>query len=169
MPARGMAAHHQRAPQPRQLPRRGPHLLDNVIDGDTGAKVIAWNCDADPLGVQPFGEVAEKGTVQRLPVAAMNENDDRAFIIAGKEINSVPRTGTVGNRARRVPLAIGGRVFCPTGDNRRVLRNPRPVVVFELVIDSRVQDFTTPVVLRTSAPRPWSSPIDASIRGHPSG
>src|SRR5664280_2147589 len=108
MPARGMATDNERPPEPRQLPRRHPHLLDNVIDGDTGTKVVAWNRDADPMGIQPSGEVAEKRTVQRLPVAAMNENHNRAMVITGKEINPVPRARTVGNRARGVPPAIGG-------------------------------------------------------------
>src|SRR6202030_1757661 len=108
------------------------------VDGDTGTKVIAWNGDADAMGIQPSGEVAEGGTVQGLPVAAMNENNDRAFMIAGKEIDHVPRAGTVGNGTRGVPLAVGCGVSRPAGHDRRVLRNPRPVVVFAFVIDCRV-------------------------------
>ena len=116
MPSRGMAADDERPPKPRQLTRCRPHLLDDVVHGDAGTKVVAWNGDADPMRVQSFREVAERGTVQRLPVAAMNENNDRAFMIAGEEIDHVPRAGTVGNRARGVPRAIGCRVFCPTGE-----------------------------------------------------
>jgi len=37
------------------------------------------------MSIQPSGEVAEKRTVQRLPVTAVNENGDRAFTIAGKK------------------------------------------------------------------------------------
>src|SRR6266852_7184686 len=105
MPARGMAAQNERLAEPRQLTRRRAHLPDDVLDGDIGTKVVAWNRDADAMGIQPSGEVAEKRAVQRLPVAAMNEDDDRTFSIAGKEIDHVPRAGAVSNRARRVPLA----------------------------------------------------------------
>src|SRR5712692_7124200 len=111
-----MAADDERPRKPRQLTRCRPHLLDNVVDSNAGTKVVAWNGHADPVGVQSSREMAEKGTVQRLPVATMNENNDRAFTIAGKEIDHVPRAGTVGNGTRGVPRAIGCRVFCPTGE-----------------------------------------------------
>src|SRR5258708_32736460 len=115
MPTRGMAADNERPPKPRQLARCRAHLLDNVAHANAGTKLVAWNGDADPVGVQSSRKVAERGTVQRLPVAAMSENYDRAPLIARKKINDVPRAGTIGNGARGVPLAIGCRVFCPTG------------------------------------------------------
>src|ERR1700687_4150668 len=121
MPTRGMAAYHERAPKPRQLTRCRPHLLDNVVDGNIGTKVIAWNCDADPVGIQPSGEMAERGTVERLPVTPVNENDDRASIIAGKEINRIACTGTIRNRARGTPRAIGTLLADPAGQQRRML------------------------------------------------
>src|SRR3981081_2244638 len=99
----------------------------------------------------------------------MNEDDDRAFLAAGEKLNPVSRAETVANGARDVPLAIGSRVARPTGDQRGGLRNPRPVVVFDLVVDGRVQDFTMLVLVRTYAPRLWSWPADASVRGHPLG
>src|SRR5713101_6160452 len=98
----------------------------------------------------------------------MNENDDLAVVITGKEIDPVTRPRTIGNGARRMPLAIGCRVTCPAGDQRGVLRNPRPVVVFDLVVDARVQGSTMLVVAQTSARMLWSWPIAASARGHPS-
>src|SRR3954463_8390972 len=104
MPTRGMAANEERPPKPRQLTRCHPHLLDNVVNSNAGTKVIAWNGDADPVGVQSSREMAERRTVQRLPVAAVNENNDWAFTIAGKEIDRVPRAGSVGNGTRGVPL-----------------------------------------------------------------
>src|SRR5450631_2673662 len=106
MPARGMAAYDQTPPQPRQFARRRPHLPDNVIDGDIRAKVVAWNRDADSMGIQPSGEMAEKRTVQRLPVTAMNENDNLAVVITGKEIDPVTRPRTIGNGPRPMPLTI---------------------------------------------------------------
>src|SRR5882672_6703308 len=116
MPARGMAAHDEGSPEPRQFARRHSHLLDNLIDGHIGAKIVAWNGDADAVGIQPASEMAEKGTVERLPVTAMNEDDNRPFPDTGKEINDVACAGTVGNRARCVLLAPGRRVACPTGN-----------------------------------------------------
>src|ERR1700681_1960441 len=168
IPARGVGTDDQTPSKPRQLTRRRPHLLDNLIDRDIGTKIVARNGHAHPMGIQPAGKMAEKGTVQRLPVAAMYENNDRAFIVARKQIDRVPLPWTVGNRTPSAPFAIGRRVARPAGDQRRVLRNPRPVVVFDLVVDTRAQDLTMLVLARISAPRPWSWPTDASIRGHPS-
>src|SRR5258705_5889482 len=168
MPSGGMSDDDESSPKPCQLTRCRAHLLDNVIDGTAWTEVIAWNGEADPVGVQSSREVAERRTVQRLPIAAMNENHDRAFMITWKEINDVSRTRAVGNAARGVPLAIGRGVLCPTGEQRGVFRIPRPVVVFDLVVDSRVQDATTLVAWRISARRLLSSPTNASSRGHSS-
>src|SRR6185312_10927913 len=99
---------------------------------DGGTEVVARNGDTDPVGIQPLGHMAEEGTVQRLPVAAMNEHHDGATTVAGKEIDPVACTRSIANRTRRVALAIGGRVLGPTGDQRGILRDPRPVVVFDL-------------------------------------
>src|SRR5260221_7408233 len=98
----------------------------------------------------------------------MNENDNVAVVITWKEIDPVTRAGTIGNGARRMPLPIGCRVTCPAGDQRWVLWNPRPIVVFDLVVDARVQGSTRLVVARTSARMLWSWPTAASARGHPS-
>src|SRR5712672_494174 len=100
MPSRGMSADDQRLPEPRQLTGHRPHLADDLSDRDIGTQVIAWDRNTDAMGIQAAGEVAEKGTVQRLPVTAMNEDDDRARVIGGEEINGVARAGTVGDRAR---------------------------------------------------------------------
>jgi len=86
------------------------------------------------MGIQPSSEMAERRAVERLPVAAMNEHDDRACAIAGKEIDRVTRTGTVGNGTWGVPLAVGCRVFRQAREQRRMLRNPRPVIVFDFVV-----------------------------------
>jgi len=80
-----------------------------------GPKVVAWNRDVNAVGIQPVGQVAERGTVERLPITAMNENDDRTLVVGGKEIDGVSRARTVGNRARRVtrPVGRGRRVPNP--------------------------------------------------------
>ena len=41
------------------------------------------------MGVQPGGEMTEERTVERLPVAAVNEDHDWALTAAGKEIDPV--------------------------------------------------------------------------------
>ena len=43
--------------------------------------------DIDAMGIQPTSEMAEKRTVQRLPVPAVNEDDDRTFAVDGEEID----------------------------------------------------------------------------------
>src|SRR5882757_522764 len=142
MPARGMSAYYKRLRQPRQLTDHRAHLAYDLLDRDIRAQVIAWDRDADPMGIQPAGEVAEKRAIQRLPVTAMNEDDNRAFMVGGEKINDVARAVTVGDRARDMLFAIGGRVARPTGEMRGILRNPRPVVVLGLMVDGRVQGFT---------------------------
>src|ERR1700682_6312277 len=102
--------------------------------------------------------MTEKGAIQGLPVAAVNEDHNGTLAVAGKQIDVVPRAATIGNRAWRVPFAVFCRVFRPTCENRRVLRNARPVVVLDLVVDISVQDFTKLVLARISVPRPWSWP-----------
>ena len=54
-----MAADNKRTPEPCQLAHRRSHLKDNVMHGDIGAKVVAWNGDADAMGVQAGREVTE--------------------------------------------------------------------------------------------------------------
>src|SRR3981189_2173600 len=116
MPACGVAADEPTPSKPRQLARRRPHLLDNAIDCDVRTKVVARNGHAHPMGIQPAGKMAEKGTVQRLPVTAMYENNDRAFIVPRKQIDRVPQPWAVGKTTRSAAFAIGLRVARPTGD-----------------------------------------------------
>src|SRR5882724_5471643 len=123
-----MAADDERPPEPRQLAHRRAHLLDNLIDADIGTQVVAWKGDTDAMRIQPGGKMTGRRVVERLPVTAVNEDDNRPFPIAGKIINPVPRARPVGNSVRGMTLAISRSVSCPTRENRRVLRNPGPVV-----------------------------------------
>src|ERR1700722_3106156 len=107
MSARGMTADDKTPPEPRQFARRHPHLPDNLADGDFGTKIVTRHRDIDAMAIQPSGEMAKEGSVERLPVATVNEDDDRTFAVAGKQINRMARPGPVGNRSRRVALAIG--------------------------------------------------------------
>src|SRR4051812_19379749 len=134
MPAGGMTADDERTAQLRQFAAGLAHLRDDAVDADIGAKVVAWNGDTDAMGVQSAGEVAEKRAVQRLPVTAMDEDDDRTIIPAGKEIDRVARAGAVANEPRSLPLTIRGRILGPARDQIGVFRNPRPVVVLDLIV-----------------------------------
>ena len=98
------------------------------------------------MGVQPAREMAEERTIQRLPVAAMDEDDDRARAIAGKQIDPVALARTVGITlsAGLMRLAIGRRIARPAGDDRGILRNPRAIIVFDLVVHIRAQRITLP-------------------------
>ena len=89
-----------------------------------------------PWAFSPRAQMAEKRNVQRLPVPAMNEDDDRAFAVYIEQIDRVACAGPIRQRMRRVLRAIGGGICCPAGDQRRIFRNPRPVVVFDLVVDA---------------------------------
>src|SRR5260221_7816625 len=97
MAARGMAADDERPPELCEFPRCHLHLPNNGVDRNLGAKIVTGNRDVDAMGIQPAGQMTEKRTVERLPVTAVNENDDRTGAVAGKEINRVPRAGTVAN------------------------------------------------------------------------
>ncbi len=112
MTARGMAAHDERASQSCELPRRGPHLADNFGDGNRGAQVVTRHCDVDAVGIETACEVAEERTIERLPIAAMDEDDDRTRTIAGKQIDPVAFARTVLDHlvTGLMRLAIGLRI-----------------------------------------------------------
>src|SRR5258708_8197822 len=169
MPTGGMAADDERLPQPRELTRSDPHLLDNAIDGDIRTQIVAGYGDADPVCIQPRGEMAGRGAVQRLPIAAVNKHDNRSLPIAGKEIDDIPLARTIGNNAWRAARAIGRGVARPAGHQRGVFRNPRPVVVFDLVVNISAQDPTTLVFAHLSAPSPCTLPTPPSPPDRPSG
>src|SRR5260370_32742029 len=141
MAAGGVTADHQRPHELRMLARRHLHLPDDIADRYVGAKVVAGYRDVDAVGVQAAGEMAEERAVERLPVAAVDENDDRPRAVAGKEIDPVARAAAIRDHApAALPcLAIGSRVARPAGHDRRVFGNPGPVVVFDLVVDIRLQ------------------------------
>ena len=100
--------------------------------------------DIDAMGVQPAGEMAEERTIQRLPVAAVNEDHDRARAVAGKEIDPVALARAVGDHAPAgaTRLAIGCGVAGPAGHDHGIFRHPRAIIVFDLVVHIRVQRIT---------------------------
>src|SRR4051812_36798523 len=83
--------------------------------------------------------MAEERTVQRLPIAAMDEDNDVAVVARRKYLDGVARAGPVGHRVEQVlsGLAIRLRVTRPAGDQGRMFGDSRPVVVSSLVVDIR--------------------------------
>ena len=109
MTAGGMTAHDERPSELAQLPRRRTHLADDLGDGDRGTQVVTRHRDVDAMGIEPAGEMAEERTIERLPIAAMDEDDDRTRAIAGKQIDPVAFARTVGDHLATglMRLAIG--------------------------------------------------------------
>src|SRR3954470_13510414 len=103
----GMSADHEAPPEPRQFSRSHLHLANNVIDRDLGAQIVAWYRDADAVRIQSRGEMAEERTVQRLPVAAVDENHEVALTARCKNVDGMPRARRVGDGAKALPLAPG--------------------------------------------------------------
>src|SRR5882757_7324036 len=89
------------------------------------------------MGVQSRGEMAEERTVQRLPVAAVDENHEVALAARGKDVDAVARTRTIGDGLKAFLLAPGLCVARPAGDQRRMFGHPRAVIIFGLVVDFR--------------------------------
>ena len=88
------------------------------------------------MRIEARREMAEKRRIERLPIAAMNEHHGcRVLIMTGKDIDRVPRAIAVTQHKRRMRGAIGRRIARPPGDDRRILRHPCAVVIFDLVID----------------------------------
>src|SRR5690348_12678710 len=140
MPTGRMTAEHKRPTQARELARCNPHLLDNVSHADIGTKIVTWNGNTDTIRVQAAREMTEIRAVERLPVAAVNKDDNWLVSFAGKKIDPVSCPGPVANFAQAMPLAISRRIPCPTRHDRGIFGYSRPVVVFDFVIDLRGQD-----------------------------
>src|ERR1700757_2857077 len=130
-----MATDHERTRKPCQLPHRGLHLVGDGVNADVRAEVVGWNSNADPMSVQPARTMAKGRAIERLPIAAMNEDDDRSFVRAGKKIDGMALSWPVANDARRVTLTICGGIPRPARHQRRMFGDPCPVVVLDLVVD----------------------------------
>src|SRR6266436_8313289 len=111
MTARGMTAYDKRPSELGQFPRGRPHLADDLVNGNGGAQIVTRHGNVDAMGIQPSGQMAEVGTIECLPVAAMDEEDDRTRAVAGKQIDPVAFARTVRDHlvTSLMPLAIG---FC---------------------------------------------------------
>lgn len=118
-------------------------VVNNVDDADLWAETVTRDSDGIPLGIEAGCPVAEGRGVERAPVAAVNDDDQRAalvYCIRVEEIDRLARMLPVAQTERCASGAlgaIGGGVAFPPRDDLRVLRNPRAVVVFRLIIQGR--------------------------------
>src|SRR5262245_49284807 len=130
-----MAADHERTPKLCQLPHRCLHLVDDGIDADTRTEIVGRNGDADAVSIQPPRAMAEGGAIERLPIAAMNEDDDWSIGCALEKIDGMALSRPIADDAPRVELTIGGGIPHPPRHQRWMFGNARPVVVLGLVVD----------------------------------
>ena len=121
-----------------------------------------------PWAFSPRAQMAEERTVERLPVAAVDEHDDRAVAVAGKKIDRVARARTVADHARRHAARDRPPRPAPSRPSARDFPAPAPGCCIRPRSRRQRSRPTTPALARISAPRPWSWPAAASIRGHPS-
>ena len=76
MTAGGMAADDQRPTELCEFARCPTHLFDDVANGNGGAEIVTRHGHVDTMGIQPARQMAEERAIERLPVTAMNEDDD---------------------------------------------------------------------------------------------
>src|SRR5689334_24892867 len=145
MPARRMAIHQEGLTEsaPEKQARR-PHLIDDGRNRHLRAEVVARHRDGDAARIEPRRHVAEHGGLERAPIAAVDEERERARAAAGamEQIDDLARAAAVGEAElgallRGGALAVGRGLARPAGKNLRMLRHPCPVVVLDFVIHSR--------------------------------
>ena len=145
MAAGGMAVdHHALAGALPEKQQRVPHLLDDVVDRDLRAEIVAGDRDRDAVGVEPARHVAEQRRIERAPIAAMDEQSQRrlADFAGGEQVDELARRRAVvqpelgAALLHRLPAVILG-LSRPAREDLRVLRHPRAVVVLGLVVDRR--------------------------------
>ena len=79
MAAGGMAAHHDALAEPLpEIQARGLRLLDDLSDRDLRSEIVAGHRDGDAVGVHAARHLAEARRFERAPVAAVNEQRERA-------------------------------------------------------------------------------------------
>jgi hypothetical protein len=113
-------------------------LFDDVANAHVGAKIVARYGDGDAEFVEPARVDAMKALIDGLPVAAVDVHHGGAG--AGfEQVECVAFTFAVADHAWRFGFAIRGAVAGPAGDNARVLRYARAIVVFGLVVDAHFE------------------------------
>ena len=143
MAAGGMAAHHDALVESLpEIKTRLLRLLDDLPDRHLRREVVAGHRDGDAMRVHAARHLAEARRLERAPVAAMDEQRERA-------VGPAARLEQVDGLARRWPVlqpdlgaaflagfvAVGSAIARPARENLRMLRHPRAVVVFNLVVD----------------------------------
>src|SRR5437588_9358093 len=127
----GMAADDEAAAEPRQLARRAAHLIDDVLDRDLRAQIVARDRHVDAISVQARRDVAEERPIQCLPVAAMDEYDQRALAARGEQVDAMARPWSVAKAPQRLGSrrTVDFRVARAAGDQRAMFGHARAVIV----------------------------------------
>lgn len=116
-------------------------VLDDVRDFHFRAKPIFDHRDGIPARVGAASPVAEHGDVERTPIAAVEDDEERAvrFVAVGmEEVDRVARMRSVRDaelRAARAGTPIGRGIATPAGDDLGMLGNPGAIVVFGLEVE----------------------------------
>src|SRR3954454_22758048 len=105
------------------------------------------------MRVEAGRKMAEQRTIQRLPVAAMDENHEVALAARRKHVDGVARFRTVRDGLKAFTFAPGLRVARPAGDQRRMFGHPCAVVIFNLVVDFHSHNLL-PCLARSRSTRP---------------
>jgi len=120
------------------------HLIDDGFDGDRRAQRVVDDGHRQPGLDERVGDEAGIGLVERLPIAAVNEQmKGRARSSCGKQVQRFRRrrpVGNVENAARAFAESLGAGLPCR--EDGRMLGDSGPDVVVPL--EGRVEDHGRP-------------------------
>ena len=104
-------------------------LAQDGAEADGGAEIVGGNRETDTVGQQRRGETGEPALVQRLPVAAVQEDGDGGTRRGLEQVHDLARTVAVGDFQRRMRRAgsLGG--LAPALHHGRVVGHEGAIVV----------------------------------------
>ena len=110
-------------------------LTQDAPEADGGAEVVGGDGEADPLGEERRGEAGEPVLVQRLPVAAVQEDRDGRGISGGEQVHDLARSAAIGELDRRMGGARGLGGLAPALHDGGMVGHAGAVIVFRFVVD----------------------------------
>ena len=138
MPAGGMAEHDgPGAAAFAHGVHGGADLAQDDAEADVGAEVIGGDGEADAVSQKRRGDPAEPALVQRLPVAAVQEDGDRGVRSRFEQVQHFARAGAIGDLARRPGGAGGLGGLAPALHHGGMVGHAGAVVVFRLRVEGR--------------------------------
>src|SRR5579863_3818167 len=119
------------------------HLFDNDVDADGGTQIVAYHGDTDAVRVRAARHLAEHGTIERAPPAAVDEQRKRRVSrrVRHEQIQRLPRRVAIrqselGAATLKGVKAVSLSVAHPAREYLLVIRHAGAVVIFSFVIDS---------------------------------